>query len=135
MGVEAKLGILPVYSAPPTIRVNGAEVANARALLLSMEMHEQSGGMAQLELKFSNIASDPGGGAKLAFDGSAFDFGKTITVYSGDEYGPMEIFRGCITALEANFPESSEPELIVLAEDGFHKARWTRITKFESNLT
>jgi len=40
-----------------------------------------------------------------------------------------EIFKGKITALEANFPEAQSPEITVLAEDALQNLRMTRRTR------
>jgi phage protein D len=81
-------------------------------------------------VRVSNIASDPQGGANLAFeDDQILKLGAAIALYSGDENAPREIFQGMITALEADFPNQSPPELVVLAEDVFQQARMARRTK------
>jgi phage protein D len=101
-----------------------------------MEMTEQEGGMSALELRLSNIASDPSGGADFAFeDDRILKLGAAIALYSGDETGPQEIFRGTITGLEIDFPESGAPELVVFAEDALQRARMERRTKTYVNTT
>jgi phage protein D len=115
--------------------VDGAEVVNTKELLTGMEMHEQEGGLSRIELRFVNVVSAPKGSATLAFDNKNFDFGKQLTVYTGDETGPMEIFRGLITGLEAIFPEHAAPEFVVLAEDELQKTRFQRQTRFHSYVT
>ncbi len=132
---EQAVGLLSVYTAQPTIRVNGNVVDEARTLLISMEMHEQETGMSRLELRFTNVLPDSNGGATLAFENNTFDFGKEVAVYTGDENVPVEIFRGPITGIEAAFPEFAPPEFVVLAEDALRKAHFTRKTKFFDNLS
>ena len=69
-----------------------------------MQMEESEGGMSTLELRLSNWASTTDGGAELAFDASSkLKLGAAIEVYAGDETEPREIFRGKVTALEADF--------------------------------
>ena len=46
-----------------------------------------------------------------------------ITVAAGDENNQQELFDGLITGLEADFPKKGPPELVVLAEDAFQRAR------------
>jgi phage protein D len=58
-----------------------------------------------------------------------------VTVYSGDESAPTEIFRGVISALEAEFAEDSSPRLVALAEDTLQKARCKRRTRTFENRT
>lgn len=127
---EVALSNLAVYSARPTIRIDTQAYAKVNELLIGMEMTEREGGMSALEMRLSNVASDPQGGADLAFeDDDILKLGATIIVYSGDETAPQEIFRGIITAVEAEFPELDPPELVILAEDVFQQARMTRRTK------
>lgn len=126
---EAPPSPLAVYRAWPTVRIDGRENERVRELVLSMEIREQEHGLSNLELRLQNVASDPRGGADFAFeDESALSFGKQITIYSGDENSPREIFRGRISALEADFPEDGAPELVVLAEDVLQRARFHRQT-------
>lgn len=116
-----------VYTVTPTVKIDQQSFAKVNELLLAMEMTEQVGGLSALELRFSNVASEPDGMADFAFeDNQILKLGTAITVYSGDETGPQEIFRGHITGLEADFGEISPPELVVLAEDTAQRARMER---------
>jgi uncharacterized protein len=140
MIAEQQIGSKPIYRAQPTVRVNDAEVAMARDLLLGMDMHEQQGGFSRMELRFTNILAVDDSTVRLAFDDRTFEFGKRLTVYSGDETNPSEIFRGFITGMENHFPEHSAPEFVVLAEDELQRSRLHRQTRFHdtsdlNNLT
>src|SRR6478672_4828754 len=125
-----------IYSARPTVRINGQAYALVDQLILSMEMREQEGGLSALELRLSNIASDEQDGADFAFeDDAVLKLGTRIAVYTGDETSPQEIFQGVITALEGEFAEDEPPELVVLAEDIFQQARMTRRTQTYTDTT
>jgi uncharacterized protein len=127
---------LAVYGARPTVRVNGQEYPAVSELLLGMEMTETEGGMSALELRLSNVASDPRGRAAFAFeDDRVLALGAQLTVYAGDENNPQEIFRGLITALESRLLPDLPPELVVLAEDAFQRARMQRRTAVHENVT
>lgn len=133
---EAPISELAVYSARPTVRIDSREDVKLSNLVLALEMNECEGGMSTLELRVSNIASDPGGGADLAFeDGRLLKHGAKIAIYSGDETGPKEIFQGTVTGLEGHFREDAPPELVVLAEDVFQRARMSRRTKLHQNVS
>src|SRR5687768_16996005 len=107
-----------IYRARPTLRLSGEEDLRASELLLGMKMEETEGGMSGLELRFSNWVTTHGGDAEIAFDaGGKLKLGASIEVYAGDEITPREIFRGKITALEADYKTGAPPELTVLAED------------------
>jgi phage protein D len=119
-----------VYSATPTLRVNGQADANLTTQLLSMEMREQEGGMSSMELRFSNFGTYAGGVAGYVFeDGATLKLGAALEVYAGDVASPTEIFRGKITGLEGRFSSDGPPELMVLAEDALQAARMQRRTK------
>jgi Bacteriophage probable baseplate hub protein len=125
-----------VYNARPTIRINDQEYAKVTELLLGMAMTEGEGGMSALELRLSNIATGDDHQPSLAFeDDRILKLGARINVYAGEVSAPTEIFRGRITGLEAEYPESGPPELIVLAEDAFQMARMARRTKVWSQTS
>jgi phage protein D len=123
-----------LYAAAPTVRVDGQDIALITELLLAMEMTEQEGGMSALEMRVSNVATREDFSSDLAFeDDKVLKLGAQIAIYGGDRNAPQEIFRGNITALEAEFGETAPPELVVLAEDVFQQARMARRTKVWQN--
>lgn len=125
-----------VYSAIPTIQVDGQANDKVTAQLLAMDMREKEGGMSALELRFSNFGSFAGGLGDLVFeDGAVLKLGAALQVYAGEVSSPTEIFRGKITALEAVFPSEGPPDLVVLAEDSLQSARLQRRTKTWDNAT
>ena len=133
---ESALSQLALYSARPTIRINGTEQERVTGLLQGMEMTEREHGLSTLELRLDNVASDGSGDADFAFeDEAAFKLGDTVTVYCGEESTPTEIFRGIISALEAEFSEDGSPRLLALAEDTLQKARIKRRTRTYDNQT
>jgi len=127
---------LLVYAARPTVRIDGQEYDRASQLVLAMEMIEQEGGMSSLQLRYSNLASHPDGDASLAFeDEQILALGATITVYAGEASEPIEVFRGKITAFEAEFSQNAPPELVVHAEDALQLSRMKRRTKLHEQVT
>src|SRR2546422_4008801 len=133
---EGALSEMAVYTARPTVRVDGQAREKVSELVIGMEMTENEGGLSALELRMSNVASDPAGGADLAFeDDRVLRLGATIEVYGGDESAPQEIFRGIITGLEAEFSHAGPPELVVLAEDAAQKARMARRTETHEDVS
>ena len=132
---EGPLSDLALYTARPTVRVNGAERERVTGLLTAMDLHEQEDGLSAVELSFSNVASESNGSSDLAFeDETSLKLGDRLAVYAGDEAGPTEIFSGIITGLEADFPEGGSPTLTALAEDRLQQARMMRRTRtFEDN--
>lgn len=133
---ETSLSEMAVYTARPTVRINAQEYPLVSEQIMAMEMTEREGGLSALELRLSNVASDPLGGADLAFeDGDILQLGATIAIYSGDQSAPQEIFQGTITALEGIFPDQGAPELVVLAEDALQRARMSRRTVTHASVT
>ncbi len=119
-----------VYSAIPTIQVDGQFNDKVTEQLLAMKMCEHEAGMSDLELRFSNFGSFAQGLADQVFeDGSVLKLGASLVVYAGLVTSPTEIFRGKITAIEASFPSNGPPELVALAEDALQAARMKRRTK------
>jgi len=123
------------YRATPAVRLNGEENDRLAALIVGMDVTEHAGGLSALELRLTNVASLHDGGAEAAFDaGGELELGADIVIGAGDSTAPVEIFRGTVTALEGVFTEDRAPELVVLAEDAFQKARMARRTKaYENN--
>jgi phage protein D len=120
----------PVYNPRPVVEIDGQASDKVNELLLAFEMREQEGGLTALELRLSNIASDADGGAGFAFeDESELRLGSRISVAAGDVSEPQALFRGVITGIEAEFPETDPPELLVLAEDKLQYARMLRRTQ------
>ena len=127
---ETSVSQRAIYTARPTLRLSGQEDKRLSELLISMKMNEHEGGMSALELHLSNWASTRDGGAEAAFDASSkLRLGAEIQVYAGDETEPREIFRGKVSALEAEFKTGVPPELSVLAEDALQQARLERRSK------
>jgi uncharacterized protein len=131
---ERALAELAVYSARPTLRVEGSEHDIVTDLLTAMVMNESEGGLSSLELRFSNFASLQSGAAGYAFEDEAvLALGKRIEVYAGDVASPQQIFDGRVTAIEAEFSQDAPPEMVVLAEDSLQSARMNRRTKVYEN--
>jgi uncharacterized protein len=133
---EASLSQNALYAARPVVRVNDQEKERVNGLLQAMDLVEQEDGLSALELRFGNIVSKEDGSTEFAFeDESVLKLGDNLSVYAGDEHAPTEIFRGIVSALEAEFTESSPPVLTVLAEDALQKTRMARRTKTYENKT
>src|SRR5689334_1746448 len=119
---EQPLSPAALYNARPTVRINGTEKERVTGLLTAIDMTEREDGLSTLELRMTNIASNASGQSDYAFeDESACKLGDTVTIYCGDQNAPTEIFRGTISALEADFSEDGSPSLTALAEDTLQK--------------
>ncbi len=133
---EQALSRSPVYTARPTVRIDGRASDRVALLLSAMRLTESEGGMSSLELSLDNTARFEDGRMDLAFeDESLLRLGASISVHTGDEEAPQEIFRGLITGTEASFEGAEGPELLVLAEDALQRARLARRTQVHDNAT
>ncbi len=127
---ESELASIALYSARPTLRIDGQANELADGLLQSMMMREQESGLSSVEVAFVNWASRSDGSAGLAFeDEEVFKLGAELKVYAGDATGPSEIFAGKVSALEIAYDPDGPPRLTVSAEDGAQKARLARRTQ------
>ncbi len=101
-----------VYSAIPTVQVDGQFNDKVTAQLLGMQMRECEGGMSSLEMRFSNFGSFSDGLADFVFeDGAVLKLGAELKVFAGDASSPTEIFRGRITGLEERFSSDGPTRL------------------------
>jgi uncharacterized protein len=124
------------YRGRPTIRVDETENPRLASHILGFRVTEREGGLSSLELRLLNFSRpEDGGDEELAFeDERDIKLGSRIKLYSGDARTPREIFRGVVTGLEAEFPQSGPPELLVLGEDALQLARMKRRTKVHDAL-
>jgi phage protein D len=111
--------------ARPAISVAGEEKPFLAEGLVGLVIVETVAGLFRCEAVFGNWGNANGKVGFLYFDRALFDFGKPLTVKSGD----ATLFDGRITGLEAHFPEGRSAELNVLAEDRFQDLRMTRRTR------
>jgi phage protein D len=126
----------PRYRARPTVRIDDQEQPSITHRVNAFKVTEQAGGMSSLELRLSN---EPG---EEAPETAAFAFederdlalGSRITIYSGDEQNPREIFRGVVSGIEAEFHEDGQAEILVLAEDALQGGRLARRSKTHDDL-
>lgn len=135
MTAERELSDRLIYAARPTVRVDGREHFEVTELLLAITMSECEGGLSSLEVRWSNVGSHADGSAELVFEAEdILALGSELTVYAGDSAQPQEIFRGAVTALEAEFSQDGPPELVALAEDALQLARRQRRTLLHKDL-
>lgn len=115
-----------LYSARPTLRVNGQQDDRVDEQIVGMRMREQVGGLSSLEVRLIDSVSGRGVAQYGFGDERVFRLGAEIRAYSGSVASPQEIFRGKVSALEVDLCIDSPPVFTVLAEDALQKARRTR---------
>jgi len=112
--------------ARPIIKIDDREMPALSEGLVSLLVEETAEGLYRCEAAFGNWGSVGNEVGFLYFDREVFDFGKTIAIEAGESETAARIFEGRIMALEAQYPSSRPPELLVLAEDLFQDLRMTR---------
>jgi phage protein D len=122
MPLDSTIGL---DSSRPKFFVGGEENTSLVGGLNYLLIVEKTDGLYRCQAKFGNWGPKDGGIDFLYFDRQTLDFGKDFQVKIGSD----EIFKGKITALEAEFPEGKAPTISVLAEDALQNLRMTRRTR------
>ena len=117
--------------ARPTIVVGGKEETGLSQGLLRLSIHESVQGLYHCEARFGNWGPKNDAIDFLYFDRKKIDFGKSFQV----KLDADKIVDGRISALEANFPEGTPPEISVFVEDRFQDLRMTRRTRTFNDAT
>jgi phage protein D len=132
---EQPLSDDPRYRARPTVRVDDQERRSVSRRVNSFRVLEHAGGLSSLEMRLANERGSEPEATPYAFeDERDLALGSRITLYSGDEWRPREVFRGIVTGIEAEFNEDGPAELVVLAEDALQGGRLARRSKVHDDL-
>jgi hypothetical protein len=126
MGTQSNPG---VYSARPTVYVDGQEADALGDGLQSLMVEETSAGLYHCEATFANWGPVSGTTGYLYFDRQTLDFGKPLRIECGGGVAAGQIFDGRITSMEGRYMRERPPELLVLAEDRLQDLRMTRRTR------
>ena len=120
-----------VYASRPRFEIDGTDQERLSTDLLDLEVSIDEEGMARLEARFLNHGqAEPGADADfLHFNGVALGLGRAISVRAGDEENEAEIFRGLLTAIEADYPQQRPPEISICAEDALQGFRMVQRTR------
>jgi phage protein D len=134
---ETAISTDPRYPSRPTVRLDDQENEAVSARISTFRVTEQAGGLSSLELHLQNFADgarDRGDPEFFFEDEADVRLGTRISLYSGDENHPREIFRGVVSGLEVDFSEGTAAEVVVMAEDALQRARLARRTKVWDEL-
>ena len=118
-------------SARPTVLIDGREDSSLVGGLSYLLIVERTDGLYRCEAKFGNWGPKTDATDFLYFDRKVLDFGKDFQIKLAQD----ELFKGKITALEADFPEAKPPEITVLAEDALQNLRMARRTRSFENMS
>ncbi|HEV7474748.1 MAG TPA: contractile injection system protein, VgrG/Pvc8 family [Pyrinomonadaceae bacterium] len=123
--------------AGPIFEVEGQANGEMARDILRLEVEETTAGLKTLTARF--VAQGPPAGAgdqHLQYlDGSVIDFGKKVSIVLGASPAAHTVFTGWISAIEADFKEGGEPEVVIFAEDKLMKLRMTRRLKTYENVS
>src|SRR5262245_18354855 len=115
------------YASRPVVRLDGQPQPNlSDPQLYSLVVEETTLGLFRCEARFNNWGFKKGTTSFLYFDRDLFDFGKPISFDLGPPNATRTVFSGRITAIEAQFPATSAPQITILAEDRFLDLRMRR---------
>lgn len=121
----------------PVFKVDGEVKGELARDLLRLEVEEDTAGLKRLSARF--IAQGPQAGEStetlLYMDGRILDFGKAMEVSIGPTEDARTIFKGTMSALNAEFREGREPEVIAFAEDKLMQLRATRRMKTYKDMS
>jgi len=123
------------YPARPALLVDGRDQPELSDGVLSLMVEETAAGLCRCEITVGNWGSRGGEVGYLYLDRGLLDFGKRIEVRTGAGEAAATVFDGRITGLEGRYPESSPPELVILAEDRLQDLRMTRRTRTFEDVT
>jgi phage protein D len=117
------------YAAQPTVLLDNQENAGLSGGLMALLVEETVAGLFRCEATFGNWGANNGQVGFLYLNRRALDFGKSLAIRVGPGDSAATIFEGRVMGLEARYPQTRPPELVVLAEDRFQDLRMTRRTR------
>jgi phage protein D len=123
------------YSAKPSVSLENQVDPGLTDGLLNLLVEETTAGLFRCEATFGNWGSVNSGTGYIYFDRRILDFGKILTINSGDGETQAQIFKGYITGIEAHYPKTRPPEIVILAEDRFQDLRMTRRSRSFENIS
>ena len=114
----------------PVFRIDGQVRGELARDLDSLLVEETTAGLKHMRVRLvaqgPADAGDPLVESQLYLDGALVDFGQRIEVILGSEGETRVVFLGQITAIEAEFGETSEPHVTLFAEDRLLDLRMVR---------
>lgn len=120
----------------PIFKVEGEVKEELTRDILRLEIEETTAGLKTLTARL--VAQGPADGGseqrQLYLDGSIVDFGKKLSVIIGAAPAAHTVFTGWISALEVEFQDGEEPEVVIFAEDKLMELRMKRRSKTYENV-
>lgn len=124
------------FVSTPVLTVGGAANAEAAGNLVALTVEETTVGMCWCEARLGNYGFRNGAAGYLYLGRDVFDFGTNFAVTLGPADSSRQIFRGRISAIQADYPADEPAQLLVFAEDGLQGLRLARRTRtFDDSST
>jgi phage protein D len=123
--------------AGPIFEIEGEAKVELARDILRLEIEETTAGLKTLSARLlaQGPTTDGGEQQQLYLDGSVIDFGKKVKVVLGAAPAAHTVFTGHISALEADFREGGDPEVVFFAEDKLMQLRMTHRLKTYENVS
>jgi phage protein D len=124
-------------SKAPVFTVDGQLRGELARDVSALEIEEATDGLKTMVLRLTAVGQKDNAPEEqpLYLDGDIVDFGRTMEVSIGASEEARLVFKGSISAIEADFSEGAEPQVSVYAEDALMTLRMTRRMKTWENTT
>lgn len=118
-----------LYTSRPVVVLGGQRNDALSTDILTVLIEETTEGLFRCEATFNNYGTKGSNADYLYFGRDVLDFGKDFVIQLGPGDLARRVFKGRISALEAEYPAGGGGLLVVLAEDRFYDLRMTRRTR------
>lgn len=120
----------PTYYVSRPVVVLGGKINDALSTdILTLLVEETTEGLFRCEATFNNFGAHGGDADYLYFGRDILDFGKDFAIRLGPGDEMRQVFKGRLSALEAEYPPGGGGLLVALAEDRLQDLRMTRRTR------
>jgi phage protein D len=117
------------YASRPLVLLAGRRNDALSTDILTVLVEETAEGLFRCEATFNNFDTRSNGTDYIYFGRDVLDFGKDFAIQIGADDEARQVFKGRISALEAEYPSGGVGLLVVLAEDRLQDLRMTRRTR------
>jgi uncharacterized protein len=117
------------YISRPVVLLDGKVHDALSTDILTLLVEETTEGLFRCEATFNNFGTHGSDADYLYFGRDVLDFGKDFAIKLGPGDEARQVFKGRISALEAEYPSGGGALLVALAEDRLQDLRMTRRTR------
>src|SRR5947209_4501994 len=117
------------YISQPKILISGQANDALTTNIESVFVEETTEGLFRCEARFNNFGARQSEMDYLYFGRDLLEFGKEISIQLGPGDQAVQVFKGRISAIEADYPQQGGGQILVLAEDKLQDLRMTRRTR------